>query len=1082
NNPKLSGSIDEVSKQLAGRLKDIDTDAIMTGTDEAAKESLRSQVINALDEISKNTNNKELRNTLSDLSATEIDALINSKYAGDIAKQIDMFSMGAFGVKPETLDKVLDIFDEAEKYGINSKQYYKLEQDAYTLLANDLADGKSFRDKVDAWRYFSMLSAPLTHIRNMAGNTQNNILTGLKNNLSAVIEAAADRATKASGGLDGGRTKSILNALDSADRSLIKLAGDDFDSNAYRQFKQAGNKYINVERSLENAGDVWKDKGLGKVLNKLTGANEYLLDAEDTLFGKAKYQTSLAGFLKANGADSGIFNATDDASKELLAQAREYALKQANEATFHQSNAFANWWSQGVKNLRDSDKAGMRTLGNVANASMPFVKTPSNILAQGWEYSPAEFLNVAADTMKLKKGTMKGTEYIDKLSKALTGTGMVGFGALLAHEGIITIGNGDEEENKFNEKRGIKRLTMHVGDNYIDISQFAPSAIPLLEGAVMYETMRNNKDGDGAGAVDTIFTGLATIGNTVTDMTLLKGISDIMSAARYSEDPVDMAAQVGTKIAGNYVSQMLPTLGAKAEKTIDDTKRTSYTDKQGTFSRAFDQQGRYLKTKIPFLQEAGEKLEGSDNETLSKIGGFLTNEPQIDSWGNEVKVQDYGNGALGRFANNFLNPLDTTTDQHDRVDEELRSLYSEVKDPKVLNFGMTDSKESKVDDHKMTDKEWTQYQKTTGSLKHELAENFMDSEGYAELDGDTKTEAYNKLKGFAKAYSLNEMGLKAPSKSNQALIDAYKEGGAGAVIDSVIGDSAAKAAGVRSNSAAAAEIQESIESGDTEGAQKKADAAQQLKDIGLGYSAPQKAYYDALEGNPDLSVEQFAETYKKLDANGNQSIAQGEFIDYLNANHVSEKDAAALIKDYYPKDKTKIPTLEDGTWKAKKPEQGATQSQTVTDNKTGSYTGSKADIKLDNPTGNATMDAKLKAKQAMREEAKAGKTYDPLDPGNSLPSANYDLPDAGSWSVNVGGKTYNLHDSKGYQKAQSLGVPDNTWLQMYKETDTNGNGRNTKDETKAYIEQLVKLGTIDKSQRADYFDMLNGTKAKNPYR
>ena len=186
-------------------LKDVDVESILTGTDEAAKDSLRRNVLDGISDMIEKSNNKQLKNAFKNLSLTDMDEIIASNYQADIARTLDMFSMGSFGVKPETVDKVMDIFAEAEKYGYNSKEYYKMEQEAFNLLANDLCNGKSFGDKLNAWRYFSMLSNPLTHIKNNLGNLNNNILTGVKNNVAASIEAAADRIAKAKGleGIDG---------------------------------------------------------------------------------------------------------------------------------------------------------------------------------------------------------------------------------------------------------------------------------------------------------------------------------------------------------------------------------------------------------------------------------------------------------------------------------------------------------------------------------------------------------------------------------------------------------------------------------------------------------------------------------------------------------------------------------------------------------------------------------------------------------------------------------------------------------------------------------------------------------------
>lgn len=906
-NPKLTDSIDELSNLISKRLKDVDVDSIMTGTDEAAKSDLRKQIMDGLSEYLDKSNNKQLKNALDGLSTKEIDQLIADKYAKDIAKTLDMFSMGSFGVKQETIDQVLDIFEEAQQYGINSKQYYKLEKRAYALLANDLMNGKSFKDKFNAWRYFAMLSNPLTHIRNNLGNLTNGGLVGIKNNLAAAIEAGAERAAKAQGksGIQGGRTKSVLNLA--TDKDLIEAAAKDFDDEAYRIYKQGGSKWINVGDDIEAAAHTWKDKGAGKVLNTLTEGNSKALDVEDIIAGKAKYQTSMAGFLKANGADASIFTKTDDASKQLLDQARTYALNQANEATFHQNSKLAKYFTEHFN-------------GKIGNVVIPFKKTPANILQASFEYSPAMFLHVARETNAWKKGAITTAQYIDDISKGLVGSVGLGIGALLAHEGILSVSSGNEKEDAFNKKRGQQTLALKIGGKYFNIGDLAPASMPLVVGASIYDTAKNAKSG-GDAALDSILNGLGTISNTVTDMTMLSGLADFVSAARYAESNADVGLSLAENVVGNLASQMLPTVGGKIEKTIDDTKRTTYTDKTGKLAKYVDQERRYLQTKIPFLQEIGEKMEKSDNQTIAKLGDKLTLEPQIDGWGNEMKVEDYGIGIGGRAITNFVNPITTTTDTSDRLDEELRQIYKDNKnDENVLKFGQNSSNEAKVGDEKMTDKQWTEYQKANGQMKHDLGMSFIDSEAYKNMSTADKASALSTMGDFAKAYNQNKIAGKEMSSANQKLAEIYESAGGGkkgaeAVANEAAAKSFAKDTGFSSSSNAAKAIQEDVKNGDLDAANEKKEAAKTIQDYGLTKPGPSYTYYNAQEKIPSLTPEEFSKTYKAIDSNGNQGITQDELINYLNNSKISEAEGKKIWSAYGSSNWKAIPKLQDGTWK-----------------------------------------------------------------------------------------------------------------------------------------------------------------------
>ena len=948
--PKLSGDIDNMAKRLADDLKGVDVDGIMAGSDEAAKDSLRQRVLDNIEDYLK-TANKQTKKTFSNLSPSELDDIIAGKYQEDLARNLDMFAMGSFGVKPETVDKVMEIFAEAEKYNINSKQYYDLEKQAFDLLANDLNSGKSFGEKFDTWRYFAMLANPLTHVKNMGGNLNNKVLVGTKNSLAALIEAGADKVAKANGGIEGGRTKALLNVFNANDKALMEGAGKHFDDYAYREFKQAGNKWIDVGRELENAGDVFNGNNkLGRGLNKLTKGNENILDAEDILAGKATYQTSLAGFLKANGADASIFTKTDDASRELLEQGKNYALQQANEATFHQKNELAQRISNFIKEGKHSDSTAVRALSRGLDFMVPFVKTPSNILRACYEYSPLEFLSVAKETKAWKDGAVSTAKYIDDISKGITGSMGMLLGGLLVESGILKVSSGDDTEDSFDKKRGNTSPSIKVGNASLKISELVPGAMPLIIGATVWETIKNSKKSTDA-AFDTFFNGIAAIGDSVTDMTMLSGIASTLNDIRYAKSDADLWGQLGMGIASNAAGQVLPTVGRKIEQTIDDTARSTYSGQQGKFLRSLDSDAKYWKTKIPGLQELGEGLEKSENQHIKNIGDFLTNEPQINAWGEEIKNADYnldkvnsGLGYLGRGVHNAVDLFDTQIDSSNNLDKELKNIYhatdkdgNEIKDENVLKYGMAPStSEATVDGQRMTEKQWTQYQKDSGRMKKELLESFMSSKGYSETSATDKAETLSKLQSFVKAYNQNKIAGKELSSENQQLAELYDKGNIDSVVSFIRTKAALTEAGIDGRSKEAKEAKEAALSGDAEAVNEVIEKTSKANELynkynladdsdaptvyskagedGLKYYSELKTqgltnykaavtYYNATKeanGSSIPSIKDYATTYKKIDGliKANGHVDQDEFIAYLNSGGYTEEEARRLASIY----------------------------------------------------------------------------------------------------------------------------------------------------------------------------------------
>jgi hypothetical protein len=766
--PNLKKGIEQVTEQIDNFLKDMDTAAMN-------REEVENMINQAL------LQNKRVRQRISKGDVQKIaDAILEDKQYCDIQKQLEFLSTGVGDVDAKTMDQVQQMFEAVQDLPFNSKKRVDMENEAYKLLATTISPkGGSFRDKFDAWRYLAMLANPTTHIKNMTGNVLfGQGMVSIKNNLAALIEGAANKASKVKGNGGIERTKALLSPKDSA---LIKAAKEDGLENAFREL--SGNKYLDAGTSIDQAIPAFNTKtALGRFLNKASEINAGALSKEDEMAMLSKYQTSLAGYLKANGADANIFKATDEESKALLENARTYAINQAKEAAFHQDNATADLFSQATRNFRDSDSKVAKGVGLAADVIVPFKKTPANILKSAFEYSPLEYAKVITDINALNKGTIKAADFIDDISKATTGTAALGIGALLAHEGILKIGSDlSDEEESFDKQTGRQTVSIKVGDKYVPIQELIPAAAPLIFGGTIYETMANKTDGDTA--LNTLFAGTGAIANGVIDMSMLSGITDTLKSVRGAKDSKEVITNLAIKTASNLASQLVPTIGRKANVTIDDTKRSTYSDKTGA-AKQIDQNIKYLQTKVPGLQQLGETLKESDIPALQKVGNRLALEPNVDVKGQVQESPGHAgiNNIGGRAINNFLSPVNVTKDTSTKYDEERRRLEKATGETKVLPYIATD--ESKIDDVPLSPSDWTEYRKTRGQLRESLAEGIIDSPTYKDLSDEDKAALLVDADSFSKAYAQSKYGKEMKSE-NKKLAAIYEKDDVKGVIDSL---------------------------------------------------------------------------------------------------------------------------------------------------------------------------------------------------------------------------------------------------------------------------------------------------------
>lgn len=697
----------------------------------------------SLEEIQKAVGNIVSRNRLShDIDEDTItklsEMLMKGTTAKDIEKSVDsLMAIGQYGISDETIEQVQNIFAQAAKYGENSKARVDLENKAYALLANEVTSS-SWSDKWDAWRYFSMLSSPTTHIRNMIGNTAMNAVTNIKDALGAVMESAVDKVSK--NGIS--RTKSMLNPLSEADNALLEAAGNDAVESVYRQL--SGSKY-SATAGIESQAKAFRGE-VGSKFQKLLDANSNLLEKEDWLGLKKKYRQSLAGFLKANGADSSIFSATDDASKALLNRGRAYAINQAQEATFHETSKFAQNLTEFSQNLKTSGTVS----GGLAHAAiesvMPFKKTPVNILKQGIEYSPIGIVKgIGSSVQAVKKGSKTASEAIEQMAKGLTGTGLLSLGAYLSSTGLLRgNGTGDTDQDKFDELQGAQNYALQIGDKNYTLDWMAPSILPVLVGAELQKAFSNGSD------ASDILNALGGIADPIIETSFMTGVSNALDAVQYADDGETLQT-AGANMLMGYAQQGVPTALGKVARTIDNTRRSSLTDSTGMAGQ-IEYNANKVKGKIPFLSQ--------DRPAY------------VDAWGRTQENLKGGN-TLTNALYQFVSPGYYSQKNTTSADEKLQELYDATGDASVLPTRISRSYDGK----RLTAREYEKAQTVAGQKGYEMISGITEAEGYADLPDADKAEAVNAMYGLAKDIALSETVGKEMSSTNKKLYQIYQDGG-----------------------------------------------------------------------------------------------------------------------------------------------------------------------------------------------------------------------------------------------------------------------------------------------------------------
>lgn len=615
-----------------------------------------------------------------------------------------------FGKKIDISDadmaEVKRLFDLAEDAGIDTKKGMEFEEQAYKVLAKYLP-AATFQEKWNSWRYLAMLGNTRTHIRNMIGNIAFGLTTDVKDSLAGALETVFIRDKSK-------RTKSIA----STDPKLLKRSKADAET-VWRQLTEGGNKF-NMTKAIEQQKRIFKNN----VIEYLRKKNGDALTAEDNNALVRKYKHALAGYLQAHGADSSIFDSTAEADVKLLDDARAYAIKQAQIATFHEDNKLANFLNKCSAAANDPDAGSVgKVAGFILESIVPFKKTPANILKQGViEYNPLKIVQGLYDVVKHGDNPAKA---LDEVARGLTGSAVMALGFILAQKGILR--GKQEDESGLDKLTGEQDFSININGHSYTIDWLAPTALPLFVGEALYRYS--------AGEDMSVIDALSTIADPVVEMSMLQGLNNALeqgsSFAKDKSTLIDTTANVGL----GYFSQGVPTLFGQLARSIDDTRRSTYTGKTGTVD-TFARQIEKTENKIPFLS--------------------MTNQAYVNQWGEEQK--NAGGNIAGRLFMNMISPGYYSNATKSETEQELYRLSDLMQSGKIDKSTIVPSLANKTyDGERLNQEDYNKYATIKGQNVAKFESEAINSAQYKALDDEHKADMLHKILNFSDAVSKKEM-------------------------------------------------------------------------------------------------------------------------------------------------------------------------------------------------------------------------------------------------------------------------------------------------------------------------------------
>ena len=437
------------------------------------------------------------------------------------------------------------------------------------------------------------------------------------------------------------------------------------------------------------------EKGILENTRQLTYG---LLELGDAGFVDKFFRDRLASYIEARGIKS-----VNDVPPEAITTALDEAMK----ATFKDDNALTEMLS--------SIKRSTNRVGGMGNFLLTFTKTPANIAMRIADYSPAGLISAAA---KHVKGQTDAAQFIDDISKGLTGTGLMVLGAQLFKAGILTGPESDDkDEAAFMRTQGFKPNAVHVGDKYYTVDWAQPAASSLMMGAAIMAELEKNPDASFADA--SVAAGKTAL-NTWIEASPVKSIEDLFSS--YEGLPGGVAELV-QGIPGSFIPS---TVGATA-RTVDPVQRQTYS------------KGDWLGTLFGGMQ--------------AKIPGASKSLPAAyDTWGRPITRQNStGEAAFAQF----VSPGTLGNANESPIDNVILELFQDTGNNKVFprkaGWSVTVDGESKS----LTNREYSDYQREMGQMSYNIAEYLVPK--FDNLTDEQKVSVLDNAYSMAKDVAENEL-------------------------------------------------------------------------------------------------------------------------------------------------------------------------------------------------------------------------------------------------------------------------------------------------------------------------------------
>lgn len=650
---------DEIVQLYDSKLKD--KEAYIKELEQQIKD-LEKQLQTAKNDIDKAALNKQLKE-VSDKKGV-IQSGSNSDILDHILTHIDSPEQMT-KLQEDMLGKLLNTAIRAQEEGKKVGYYIYDENGQPKPFPKATEKLTKTLKKLKSFRMWSMLSSPVTWVRNWLGNQGMKSLDAMTNFVEGFMTSRSDfdksqmKFTESRAGNDlynyiaeqnetyimslvrGEDVKYETTAEKAADIKRRERQIEYESANAFRKACLKAQDMADWGLSTGPLGDepvVFRSicKNMGNlVANNINFLMQGIqieantLSKRTTLTDKEQARLDILNKAITTKDARDVFNAL---SKEETSRLFDVCKERSFQQYFKNPNALSKWFSKfGAKHP---------VYAELISWVMPFPKVAANVLSMAYRYSPLSFFKGLSEMSKYKQmqakdytGPSTGFEkaqMIRTFSEATVGTFMLIAGAIFSAMGLIDIDDDD-----------YMGPCIKIGDFKVSLSDLAPSMTTFSTASAVVWAWKNDR----VGVTDAL--------NVLYDNTLLGNVENLLTYGSFTD--------IAKNVSISYVSQYIPAILKLINKGITGGVKK---DKSGNYlQRLVKTLGSYvpgLSQLVPNKIDpyTGKKVyqAGSENwflnllASLSPLGISWDGRSELEKQAELLGVES--SGLSGRFSIN----------------------------------------------------------------------------------------------------------------------------------------------------------------------------------------------------------------------------------------------------------------------------------------------------------------------------------------------------------------------------------------------------------------------------------------------